>query len=437
MSTERSRTRVFLVTYTDGTTVSFTQSISDWAFPQGHAGESMALMTGYRNTFVGEQQAGGFRIYVYTFALDPNKVVRSLTLPVNANVEVLAASVVPRSTTPVDLSSAFNQTGAVGDGTAFDGGGLTGLVMPFVQPGRDEPDGQWSDVPARPERGQCRWPGDRSAGGSGKRAEAAGHRSQWIPAESEICRDLYRRPDDHLHAVDQRLGLSDGYSGESTALTTTYRDSSDGSPQAGQFRLYAYTFSLDPSKVVQSLTLPKNANVEVFAASVVPGGSTQADLSSAFNRTGVVSDGASFTDGGLDNGGTAFSASQVGASLTAGGATFHLGSQVVSAAGQVIPLPAVPSDTLKLLATGVNGSQPDQTFVVTYTDGSKATFTQSVSDWAFPMGYSGRVLGIEHRLPGHICGGTTGRPVPHLCLQLLAGPDEGGPEPDPAEERQP
>ncbi len=94
--------QVFLVTYTDGTTASFTQSISDWAFPQGHAGESMARTTGYRNTSVGQQHAGGFHIYEYTFALDPNKVVNSLTLPVNANVEVFAATLGPPAPAPPD-----------------------------------------------------------------------------------------------------------------------------------------------------------------------------------------------------------------------------------------------------------------------------------------------------------------------------------------------
>ena len=64
-----------------GSTQSFTQSISDWAIPQGYAGESTALATAYRDTAVGTQQVVTLRIYEYTFALDPTKAVRSLTLP--------------------------------------------------------------------------------------------------------------------------------------------------------------------------------------------------------------------------------------------------------------------------------------------------------------------------------------------------------------------
>ena len=136
-----------------------------------------------------------------------------------------------------------------------------------------------------------------------------------------------------------------------------------------------------------------NANVEVLAATLIPAGTTQVNLSSAFNRTGIVADGTTFGGGGLDGDGNAFSFNQLGTSLTTGGATFDLGpagaSDVVSAAGQTITLPSGRDSALNLLATGVNGSQANQTFTVTYTDGTTATFTQSISDWAVPQGYVG------------------------------------------------
>ena len=87
--------QTFTVTYTDGTTATFTQSISDWAIPQGYAGESTALTTSYRDTSSGTKQAEPFNVYEYTFALNPTKTVRSLTLPEDANVEVLAATLIP------------------------------------------------------------------------------------------------------------------------------------------------------------------------------------------------------------------------------------------------------------------------------------------------------------------------------------------------------
>ena len=47
-----------------------------------------------------------------------------------------------------------------------------------------------------------------------------------------------------------------------------------------------------------------------------------------------------------------------------------------------------------LLATGVNGNQPDQTFVVTYVDGSTTTITQSLSDWFTPQSYPGEAVAV-------------------------------------------
>ena len=83
------------MTYTDGTTATLTQSISDWAIPQNYAGETTAMATTYRDTSSGGRQAGTFRIYGYTIALDLTKTVKSLTLPVAPNVEVRAIDVLP------------------------------------------------------------------------------------------------------------------------------------------------------------------------------------------------------------------------------------------------------------------------------------------------------------------------------------------------------
>ncbi len=42
-----------------------------------------------------------------------------------------------------------------------------------------------------------------------------------------------------------------------------------------------------------------------------------------------------------------------------------------------------------MLATGVNGNQASQTFVVNYSDGTSSTFVQSMSDWFAPQSYAG------------------------------------------------
>ena len=47
-----------------------------------------------------------------------------------------------------------------------------------------------------------------------------------------------------------------------------------------------------------------------------------------------------------------------------------------------------------MLAAAVNGNQPNQVFTVRYTDGTAATFTQSISDWYTPQGYPGESAAV-------------------------------------------
>lgn len=81
------------VTYTDGTTETLSQNFSDWFLPQGFAGESRAVKMAYRNMANGAKDGRPFYVYSYGFQLDHTKTVKSLTLPNNPNVKILAISV--------------------------------------------------------------------------------------------------------------------------------------------------------------------------------------------------------------------------------------------------------------------------------------------------------------------------------------------------------
>jgi len=122
------------------------------------------------------------------------------------------------------------------------------------------------------------------------------------------------------------------------------------------------------------------------------------NLSSAFNREGMVTDGTTFSStGGLDGNGYAYSSTLLGTSVTnSSGVKFNLGaanaSNVVSSSGQTITLPAGNFSTLQMVATAVNGGQASETFTVTYTDNSTSTFTQSLSDWGSSQGYTGETV---------------------------------------------
>jgi hypothetical protein len=99
------------------------------------------------------------------------------------------------------------------------------------------------------------------------------------------------------------------------------------------------------------------------------------------------------SNGGLDKDGSAYSATLLGGSLTWTNTVFNFGpanaSNVIGAAGQTISLPAGQDASLRLLATGVQGNQTSQSFVVTYTDNSTTSFVQSLSDWYSPANNSG------------------------------------------------
>jgi hypothetical protein len=185
---------------------------------------------------------------------------------------------------------------------------------------------------------------------------------------------------------------------ESEADAMAYRNQSNGTQQDAQFNLYDYTFVLSRNKTVKSITLPDNRNVVILAATLTNQFlGTQVNLASAFDAIGIYTDGSTFAaDGGIDGGGTAYSANLLGdvsgpSNVVVGGINFNLaapdGNNALYGAGAAIPLPEGHFNTLRILGTGVYGSQTSQTVTVMYTDGSTSQFTQSFSDWFGPQGF--------------------------------------------------
>jgi hypothetical protein len=83
------------VNYSDGTSSHFTQSFSDWFTPQKFAGEFEAVAMPYRDFDNGTKDKRTFSLYGYRFALNAAKTVQSVTLPNDANVVVLAGTLLP------------------------------------------------------------------------------------------------------------------------------------------------------------------------------------------------------------------------------------------------------------------------------------------------------------------------------------------------------
>src|SRR5262249_54348124 len=126
------------------------------------------------------------------------------------------------------------------------------------------------------------------------------------------------------------------------------------------------------------------------------------------NVLGIYSDGNTFTStGGIDSAGNAYSGNLLGTNVTWNNTPFFIRAaavdnvvdskgkpiyNVVGGTGQSILLSQVQTSSLEFLAAAVNGSQANQSILVTYTDGSSTTFTQSFSDWHTPQSYSGESI---------------------------------------------
>jgi len=121
------------------------------------------------------------------------------------------------------------------------------------------------------------------------------------------------------------------------------------------------------------------------------------DLASAYNVTGIYTDGSTFDEmSSLDGGGFAFPEQSVGATQEWDGVLFRLGPANApdAVSGKTVDLPSGKFGTLKVLATGVEGSQKSQAFTVAYADGTSSTFTQSLSDWYSAGNFSGESTAV-------------------------------------------
>jgi len=87
--------QAFTVLYRDGTSDTFTQGISDWVAPSSFPGELVARNTGGRTFSDGARGTRPALVYEYVFPLQGSRTVVGLSLPNNANVGVLALTLVP------------------------------------------------------------------------------------------------------------------------------------------------------------------------------------------------------------------------------------------------------------------------------------------------------------------------------------------------------
>ena len=95
--------QAIVVTYTDGSTNTFTQNFSDWAHPQGYSGETTVIANASRIGPNGQTATPAVYVFGYTFNLNAGKAVASVKLPSNRNVVFLGMGLgnpLPTAATP-------------------------------------------------------------------------------------------------------------------------------------------------------------------------------------------------------------------------------------------------------------------------------------------------------------------------------------------------
>jgi hypothetical protein len=371
--------QTFTVNYTDGTTTTITQSLSDWwGPPQDYLGETPLMQMESLIGPTGASVGHAVYLYGYTFAINGAKTVKSLTLPNNRNVVVLAIDVSASGATPVrvNLAAVDNVVGIVRNGTAAAKGGwdnegyaysanLIGSSITWA--GSTFTLGASTAAPVAqtlPISGTSA----AVATISGGTTDAVSNTTIPLPAGNYAKLNLLgsgvngkqanqtftvNYTDGTTTTITQSLsdwwGPPQDYLGETPLMQMESLIGPTGASVGHAVYLYGYTFAINGAKTVKSLTLPNNRNVVVLAIDVSASGATpvRVNLAAVDNVVGV-RNGTAAARGGWDNEGYAYSANLIGSSITWAGSTFTLGASTAAPVAQTLQISGSPATTAEV-----------------------------------------------------------------------------------------
>jgi hypothetical protein len=187
------------------------------------------------------------------------------------------------------------------------------------------------------------------------------------------------------------------YPGESVALSTPYRLTTDGVRTNGPFSLYTYTLPVSHSKSVVSVKLPPSRSVAVFAINLNSIGVPLAvDLTPQYNVHAYAEPRTvPATDGGIDGLNDWIDWNAI---LNSGVDLGALGSapdyKANAVANVTLPLPDGIFSSVRLLGTAVRGNYANQTVIVKYKDGTTSVLHQGFSDWHTWQKYPGESVAL-------------------------------------------
>jgi hypothetical protein len=275
--------QVVTVTYTDGSTSQFSQSFSDWFTPSTNVNEGEAVAMPYRNLAAGTPDSRQFNVYAYTLLLNGSKTVKSVTLPNNRDVVVLAASLsdVPMGV-QVNLAKSYNLSGIVTDGSTFSPeGGLDGGGTAYSANLLQDTSAAGENIVVGPSEFHLAGPNvEDGINGTGQTINLPAGFYSDLKLLATAVQGNQTSQTITIHYLD---GTSDivqqsfsdwssftGFSNESLAIAMAYRDNNDGTVNNQTFNAYLYTLPLKGLKPIKSITLPNNPDVVVLAVTLDP-----------------------------------------------------------------------------------------------------------------------------------------------------------------------
>jgi Chitobiase/beta-hexosaminidase C-terminal domain len=347
------------VTYTDGTSSTFTQSFSDWGSAQNYAGETVITQASNRIGPFGFVYNFATNLYGYTFSLSAGKTVASVKLPSDRNVVILGVGLGNASGGSGNgLPAAYNVYGIATSGTAPKNGGFDndgyaynssllgtslsyqGLV--FSLGPANALDAASNDT-VTVSAGQYSQLYLLGAGVNGSQTNQTVTAYYTDGSSSTFTQSF----SDWAH--------SQKYSGETVVAAAASRIGPGGVVNNLAVNVYGYTFALTAGKSLSSVKLPSNRNVVVVAM-----GLSGAAVSTAIVPYLQV------------NGG---SWQQTATTSVTSGSSVNLGPQPVSGGSWSWTGPSGYTSTSRQI-NNIPLSAGANTFVATYTNSSGVQSTQ-------------------------------------------------------------
>ncbi|HEU5378875.1 MAG TPA: hypothetical protein VFV38_25910 [Ktedonobacteraceae bacterium] len=382
------------LTYTDGSTSTFTLGLTDWWTGTPAFSNVQVVQMSTINTRHGTK-SGAFYLYSVTTTLNPGKTLQSVTLPSSTTGGVLHVFAVGVG------GPAFNNTGISNDSTPgsanYDAGGanlsaqaLAGAdLVPGHQMSSDGIAYTWPSVASgAPDNYQANGqtlpvmpvPNATVLGFLGSAAGVGDSTGSATITYTDASTQTFT------------LGMSDWTNGtplygNTIVASMTYYNRSTGQ-QTRNIYLFSAEVALTPGKTIQSVTLPTTttpAQIHIFAVGT----------RSALNNLGMSNDSQSGA-GAIDRNHNSYSVQALeaagitpgqpfaydGTSLTLPASYGSLAdNDLVTGQTQILAVTPVANATTLIVVGASDYANESGTATITYTDASTQTFTLSLSDW--------------------------------------------------------